>query len=155
MATRSAVMANVDNHQNDDLFDLDLLNAMCVGLDDIPECEIESILDMPSNCEVQEKALRFPEQLRLILDRGHHSSAISWQSDGMSFAIRDHDLFLKEVLPVYFKTSRWKSFQKQLNIYGVKQVKEQTRVYYHKYLVRSNPKLVSRMKREKVWAKYR
>ena len=110
---------------------------------------------MPSNSEVSAKTLRFPEQLKLILDEGQHSSAISWQCGGSSFAIHNDVLFRKEVLPVYFRSSKWRSFQKQLNIYGIKEVEGKTRTYFHKYLVRNDPKRVSRMKREKVWAKYR
>ena len=146
MSIRSIVIAN-SKHDNDDLFDLDLLNDICSGLDNYTEYAIESNLDKPSDSKASAKTLKFPEQLRLILDEGQHLSAISWQCGGSSFAIHD-DVLFQELLPVYFRTSKWKSFQKQLNNYGIKKVEGKKRTYFHKYFVRDDPKLVSRMKKE-------
>ena len=119
MSIASIAIAN-SKHDDDDLFDLDLLNHICSGLDDCTKYVIESSLDISSNSKVSAKTLRFPEKLRFILDNSQHSSAISWQYGGSSFAIHDDDLFQNEVLPLYFKTSKWKSFQKQLNITELK-----------------------------------
>ena len=76
MHISSITTANI-KHDDDALFDLDLLNEIYSGLYDCTEYAIESNLDVPSNSEVSTKTLRFPEQLRLILDEGQHLSAIS------------------------------------------------------------------------------
>lgn len=103
----------------------------------------------------------FPAQLRIILDEDQHPSVLSWQKDGISFIIYDQVVFQEKVLPLYFKTTKWKSFQKQLNIYGFKEVEKQQRkskrehIYMHKFFIRSDPKLVNRIKRVKVWKRYK
>ena len=89
----------------------------------------------------------------MILNIVQHESTISWQCDGKSFMIHDKDIFENEIMPLYFKTSRWKSFQKQLNIYWFQKVKGKRREYYHQKFIRNNPNLMSSMKRERVWPK--
>ena len=176
-----------NNYHNDDcLFDLDLLNQMCDGLDDTTCAHLESHQNIVGNydessdalkseldqmwCELNESFLqyrghkynknkttnetkRFPRQLRTVLDDPQYSSVTSWQCDGRSFAIHDQEAFQAEILPLFFKTARWKSFQKQLNIYGFQNVKGERRVYYHKQFIRDKPSLTTLMKRERVWPK--
>ena len=101
------------------------------------------------------QTLRFPELLRTILDEEQHSSIISWQNDGISFAIHDKSLFETIVMPLYFQTNKWKSFQKQLNIYGFRKFNGQRRVHYHQFFVQDEPVLMTLMKREKVYPKYK
>ena len=111
-----------------------------------PECNEEMTAKKPNK-------FRFPEQLRMILDEAQHSSALSWHHNGKSFIIHNQVAFENEILPLFFKTGRWKSFQKQLNIYGFERVEWQRRTYYHKYFIRKKPSLMNLMKREKVWPK--
>ena len=215
-----------DAVDNDCLFDLDILDQMCYGLDDnvqinldleqiaesideaaeqrdlfvghemistknqtnnllsscdnsditLPACENnvdhslvwDAFLNTASNHEsldignpiTEEKektseALRFPELLKTILTEEQHSSIISWQNDGRAFAIHDQSLFEAIVMPLHFKTSEWKSFQKQLNVYGFQKVTGQRRVYYHQYFVEDEPVLMTLMKREKVYPRHK
>ena len=159
---------NLESGTDDCLFDPNLLDQMCKGLDEITGSHLSyDILGLPEWYEInddvhQDKCYnqespdvqsRFPEQLRMILDKVQYRSAISWQDDGKSFIIHDQATFENEIMPSYFKTSRWKSFQKQLNIYGFKRVLEKRRKYYHQNFIRSNPSLTSLMKRERVWPK--
>ena len=102
-----------------------------------------------------EEAKRFPELLRMILGEEQHSSIISWRNDGKSFAIYDQSIFENELIPFYFQTKRWKSFQKQLNVYGFKKLLGHRRVYYHQYFVENQPSLMNSIKREKVWHRYK
>lgn len=201
---------NSDHITDDSLFDLDLLNEMCYGLDDTFQLKLESqnnitrnnrkssdlfkktplklkiTLDQPQHSsfvssygrlletsldqmwselndisqepeshEMVSKKIRFPEQLRLILDQDQHSQIMSWQRDGKSFAIHDQSEFQNDILPLYFETSRWKSFQKQLNIYGFQQVDRRKKIYHHKHFIKGDPHSMQLMKREKIWPRYK
>jgi len=43
---------------------------------------------------------------------------VSWQPHGRSFLVHDQDRFSRELLPLWFRQSRYQSFLRQLNIYG-------------------------------------
>merc|ERR1712151_88216 len=141
-----------DNYTDITLSDHDLLSEISYGFNDTIKDNPES---HGNNCtkheESSEMLKKFPEQLRMILEQPRHLSAISWKDDGNSFIIHDQAVFLNEIIPLYFKTSRWKSFQKQLNIYGFQRVEGQRREYYHQFFTRNEPILMRFMKREKVW----
>jgi len=65
-----------------------------------------------------EKA-HFPIKLHAILDHieeDGHAHVISWQPHGRSFKVHKQDIFMKEILPEYFKLQRYASFQRQLNL---------------------------------------
>ena len=107
------------------------------------------------NKERSSKALRFPELLWTILNEEQHLSLISWQNDGRTFVIYDQSQFAAIVMPLYFQTTEWRSFQKQLNIYGFRKVNERRRVYCHQYFVKDEPVLMTLMKREKVYPRHK
>mmetsp|Transcript_27045 Transcript_27045/g.63475 ORF Transcript_27045/g.63475 Transcript_27045/m.63475 type:complete len:306 (+) Transcript_27045:205-1122(+) len=50
-------------------------------------------------------------------------SVASWSTDGKSFVIRDVDSFAKNVLPLYFKHSKFASFVRQLNFYSFRKLR--------------------------------
>ena len=110
---------------------------------------------MEVNEKPEEEEQRFPQLLRMILNDERHSSVISWCNDGKSFAIHNQSVFENEIIPSYFLTKRWRSFQKQLNIYGFKKYLGKRRVYYHPYFVEDKPSVMASMKREKVWPRYK
>ena len=69
------------------------------------------------------KELKFPSKLHLMLcqasERGFDDIA-SWTACGRGFRIYNKPLFISKILPVYFPgISRVKSFQRQLNLYGI------------------------------------
>ena len=101
--------------------------------------------------EKSSKALRFPELLWTILGEEQHPSLISWRNDGRTFVIHDQSQFEAIVMPLYFQTTEWRSFQKQLNIYGFRKVNRQRRVYYHQYFMKDEPISMALIKREKVY----
>lgn len=47
---------------------------------------------------------------------------ISWQPGGKSFKVFDPDRFEKEIIKDYFNQTKYKSFQRQLNLYGFQRV---------------------------------
>ena len=56
-------------------------------------------------------------------DDGDSPSAnplIAWLSHGRAFVIRNQQEFTAKVVPVYFKQTQWRSFVRQLNLWGFK-----------------------------------
>lgn len=53
-----------------------------------------------------------------ILSKAGHEQYISWARDGNTVLVSDPDGFAGHVLPKYFKHSNFRSFMRQLNIYG-------------------------------------
>jgi hypothetical protein len=45
-------------------------------------------------------------------------SIISWQPHGTAFRVHQPDEFARIVMPRYFQQTKYKSFQRQLHIYG-------------------------------------
>jgi len=54
------------------------------------------------------------------------TSVACWATDGKSFLIRDVDFFAKNVLPLYFKHSKFASFVRQLNFYSFRKLRAET-----------------------------
>jgi hypothetical protein len=65
---------------------------------------------------------------------------VSWQPHGKAFRVHKPQDFAKLIMPHYFKQSQYKSFQRQLNIYGFNRInKKGTRdmgAYYHEEFIR-------------------
>lgn len=67
----------------------------------------------------------FPWKLHRILEHAQKeqlSDVISWLPGGKSFRIHDKDRFSKEIMPHFFKSSTYKTFQRNLNLWGFKGV---------------------------------
>lgn len=80
---------------------------------------------------------------------------VSWQPQGKSFKIHCPEIFESSIMPKYFAQGKFKSFQRQLNIYGWKKVQfgPNKRGYAHKHFIRGMPDLcknvIRRDKRKK------
>ena len=79
---------------------------------------------------------------------------IAWLPDGSGFKINDRKLFAKHTLPKYFDTLKYKSFIRQINIYGfVRKTKDVAKndahygAYVHPCFVRGQPDLCWQMTR--------
>lgn len=65
--------------------------------------------------------LVFPERLHQLLrevEKDGLSDIVSFHPHGRSFAVHDMNRFVEEILPKWFKQSKWNSFARQLNLYG-------------------------------------
>jgi hypothetical protein len=98
----------------------------------------------------------FPRKLHELLEtveREGCESIISWLPDRQSFKVHDQKAFSDQILPRYFKLTKYKSFQRQLNIYGFERISDNSSNrggYSHTYLVRGDPKLCVNMIRQKI-----
>ena len=65
----------------------------------------------------------FPYKLHAMLQyaaNSEYSSAVSWVDEGRAFAIRDKKVLMENVAPLFFKQSQFRSFSRQLNLWGFK-----------------------------------
>eukprot|EP00934_Nitzschia_sp_Nitz4_P005909 Nitzschia sp. Nitz4//scaffold83_size84149//80221//81249//NITZ4_005189-RA/size84149-processed-gene-0.68-mRNA-1//-1//CDS//3329558992//5899//frame0 len=95
---------------------------------------------------------QFPWKLHMMLedaDLENFTHIVSWMSDQRTFRVHHNDLFVKEVLPMYFRQTQYKSFQRQLNLWGFERVCEgpNFRGYTHQFFIRGLPDLCQNMKR--------
>jgi hypothetical protein len=79
------------------------------------------------DCDSQVKQTRggvtepFPEKLHRMLselEKEGKTSIASFLSHGRAFAIHDIETFVAEVMPRFFKQTKWNSFARQLSLYG-------------------------------------
>jgi hypothetical protein len=75
----------------------------------------------------QHRGLQFPWKLHLLLEsveKGGQSHIISWLPDGNSFRVHDKQMFTQEIMQTFFGTSKYKSFQRSLNLWGFQTAKK-------------------------------
>jgi hypothetical protein len=64
--------------------------------------------------------LRFPWKLHQLLTTANETgtaSTISWLPNGKSFKVHNKLKFAQEVMPAYFNSTKYKSFQRSLNVW--------------------------------------
>jgi hypothetical protein len=79
------------------------------------------------------------EMLEDVEENGQNH-IISWVNNGKGFRVHKMDLFVKDIIPTYFKQSKYKSFQRQLYFYNFKRISRGPDIgsYYHPMFVRGN-----------------
>ena len=88
----------------------------------------------------------------MLKDRSVDSSIVSWLDHGKAFRVHKPEEFVKTVMPLYFRQSHYKSFQRQLNLWGFERVGRGPEVgaYYHKHFLKGQPSLCGFMTRQKI-----
>lgn len=78
-----------------------------------------------------------------------HQKVIFWSDSGKAFRIVDVSLFAATVLPRYFRTKKFSSFQRNLNLYGFSKVRRgpETDMYAHPSFVRNQPETLSHLRK--------
>ena len=81
-----------------------------------------------------------------------YASVVSWLPDGQSFIVHNVYAFVAVILPRYFKQSKYKSFQRQLNVWCFERVNKgpEKGAYRHPSFVRGQYGLCREMQRKKV-----
>jgi len=134
-------------------------NAICLQAEYIVGESVQSILkyggaQTNTDCLMVGKVshtrgerLTFPKVLMTLLYDQSDDRIISWMPHGRSFIVRDRDKFMDCVAQSYFNLSSFKSFTRNLNLWGFKRVERgnERGSYYHQLFLRSKPMLVFRM----------
>lgn len=99
-----------------------------------------------SSDRLNPNAFQFPWKLHDMLDTAAADGSdyiVSWQEDGRSFRVHKPQTFVDNVMPLYFKQTKYKSFQRQLNLYGFTRINEGPGKggYRHKYFIRGQRNL--------------
>lgn len=79
------------------------------------------------------------------------SSAVVWMPDGKSFKINDRDLFVKKILPHFFRTNKFRSWQRNLNLWNFTLCAKGKRKgeISHPYFCKGRPDLLQHIVRKK------
>lgn len=99
----------------------------------------------------------FPWRLHQMLEeieKAGEDNIVSWLQDGMHFQVHNPQLFVQHTIPKFFKQKSYKSFQRQLHLYGFQRVLEGPNrgAYFHESFLKENRKLsleISRIKAPK------
>lgn len=76
---------------------------------------------MSTSTKLEKKNVSFPLKLHTMLDdssRQGLQGIVAWEMDGTAFKVHNTDEFVRQVMPQYFNQTKYKSFQRQLNLYG-------------------------------------
>jgi HSF-type DNA-binding len=117
--------------------------------------EKKTILSLPPDHRRKGRSGKFPQKLHqmlLDLERQGRSDIASFMPHGRSFAIHKPTEFAQEVMPKYFRMSRFSSFQRQLNLYDFQRITEgaDKGTYYHELFLQGRPIVCAMMKRNKI-----
>ncbi len=85
----------------------------------------------------EEVPVTFPQKLMSVLDNDQLSDIITWLPHGKGFIILQKKKFASDIMPLYFKHSKFTSFTRKLNRWGFTRVPRgpETGAYYHKVSV--------------------
>ena len=100
----------------------------------------------------------FPKTLHQMLRAAEHNGfqkIVSWQPHGYAFRVHDKKKFVKQIMPTYFRHSKFTSFQRQLNLYCFRRLTMgiDNGAYYHELFRRDQPLLSKDMVRKRIKGK--
>jgi hypothetical protein len=100
------------------------------------------------------QGMHFPWKLHELLEgtgKGH-AAVVSWLPGGKAFKVHKKEDFCNELMPAFFNSSKYKTFQRSLNLWGFKSVSRgpDKGAYYHQFFVRGNADLCKNMIRVKI-----
>merc|ERR1712078_145737 len=99
----------------------------------------------------------FPFKLHSILESSETSgqeNIISWLPSGKAFKIHKPKEFAEIIMPQFFNQTKYRSFQRQLYIYGFDRIKDKSSedfgAYFHELFIRGATDLCLDMTRKKI-----
>eukprot|EP00985_Skeletonema_marinoi_P010378 scaffold4878_cov111-Skeletonema_marinoi.AAC.2 len=100
---------------------------------------------------------QFPSKLYEMLESVDSlglSHIVSWLPNGRSFHVIDPNQFMDLVVPQFFKATKYRSFQRQLNLWGFRRIKNDQNDaswnHEHDYFIRGRPELISKITRTRI-----
>ena len=106
----------------------------------------------------QRETKQFPWKLHQLLndaDSQGFQSIVCWLPQGNLFKVHNKDKFASEIMPKYFHTAKYKSFQRSLNLWGFETLSKgpEKGSCFHACFIRGDTNLCRGMKRVKVKGK--
>lgn len=103
----------------------------------------------------ESQKVQFPWKLHILLEEAEmkgHDKVVSWLPNGLGFKVHDKDAFAEEVMPHYFSSNKFKTFQRNLNLWGFQTLtRDPDRgAAFHPYFIRGKPEECSQMERIRV-----
>ena len=94
--------------------------------------------------------LQFPWKLHEMLhlaEKNGKTAIISWLPGGNGFKVHNKEKFCAEIMPGYFASQKYKTFQRSLNLWGFESVAKgpDRGACYHQYFVKGHPELCHSM----------
>jgi hypothetical protein len=76
-------------------------------------------------------------------------NVVSWQPHGKAFRVHQPAIFARAIMPRYFKQTKYKSFQRQLHIYGFHRINKgmDKGAYFHCFFVQNKKEMSLQMTR--------
>jgi hypothetical protein len=101
--------------------------------------------------KVREVRQPFPCKLYDMLEHADSQDfryIVSWNAEGNGFTVHDKDLFTNKIVPKYFNQTKYKSFQRQLSLYGFQRITmgKNKGLRYHEKLFRGSRQFCREMK---------
>ncbi|GKY94388.1 hypothetical protein MPSEU_000404800 [Mayamaea pseudoterrestris] len=114
----------------------------------------EELEEQADDGSVEDSQDTFPFKLYRMLmnaEKDGQEHIVSFNTSGKCFSIHKPRLFVSEVMPKYFSTSRTSSFQRQLNLYGFRRVAEgpDKGAYWHESFLRGRRSQCKNIRRKK------
>mmetsp|Transcript_5250 Transcript_5250/g.15325 ORF Transcript_5250/g.15325 Transcript_5250/m.15325 type:complete len:413 (+) Transcript_5250:97-1335(+) len=111
----------------------------------------------PKKATSKNKRTKFPVVLYRMLEDAEtqgFEDVISWNKNGRCFKIHDRERFLDDVLPQYLRLTAYKSFVRQLNLWGFSVIYGGRKApdrgsYQHMYFIRGRADLCEQISRTK------
>jgi len=98
--------SNVSNDEGQSKMDVCALTLSCLAQDpNLPSSKLPF-------------AWKLYEMLETVHKNDVDTDIVSWVDGGNAFKVHDLERFVDEIVPTYFKQSKYKSFQRQLYFYG-------------------------------------
>mmetsp|Transcript_48902 Transcript_48902/g.57126 ORF Transcript_48902/g.57126 Transcript_48902/m.57126 type:complete len:133 (-) Transcript_48902:523-921(-) len=99
-----------------------------------------SLHEVPRTIRVAKLTIK----LDAMLSNPHLSEIITWMPHGKSWKVTNQNRFLQEVMPKYFEYSNYNSFNRLVNAWGFKRIKNgpDRNSYHHKARVECHLLLV-------------
>jgi hypothetical protein len=90
--------------------------------------------------------LQFPFKLMEILKMAEETGKdhiISWLPEGRGFKVHNKEAFCEHIMPLYFSSNKYKTFQRSLNLWGFESVSKGPcrGACYHEFFVKGHPEL--------------
>jgi hypothetical protein len=101
------------------------------------------------------RGFQFPfklhEMLAVVKAEGKEA-ILSWQPHGRAFRVHNRELFIEVIMPRFFKQTKYKSYQRQLHLWGFKRIVqgEDGGAYFHPHFLRGQPSHCKYMCRQKI-----